>query len=408
MAVTHEWIDTTTGLEKFLAELKGAERIAIDTEFHRERTYFPQLALVQIAVGNRNVLIDPLAVDLAGLAKVINGGVSGGAVGGVSNDAPLTIMHACEQDLEMLHGACGTIPSRLFDTQIAAGFVGMSQPSLTALVGAFTRHHLSKGDRLANWLHRPLSKSQCQYAASDVAFLFEVTDRLFNDLKRYGRLQWALDECEQARKPPSPPIEPEHVWSRIKNTRHLRGESRAVACTVAAWRERTARAKNIPPRFVLSDLALLAIAQRRPTSAEDTKSLRGLQGQAIGKAGTEAVLKAVRQGLALNPADVPTPKAARSEPPDADLRAAVTLIGAWLDQQARTHRLERSLLASRSDVEQLLAGKTSSRLSHGWREELVGETLIDLLEGRAALAFDRGQGLSAEPRSQPRPDTGIK
>ncbi|HCB34751.1 MAG TPA: hypothetical protein DEP66_04090, partial [Acidimicrobiaceae bacterium] len=385
--IAYEWIDTAAALAGFAEHAAAADRIAVDTEFHRERTYWPQLALVQIAAGDRLALVDPTAVDLAPLAGVVSGGA-------------LTVMHAGEQDLEMLQQACGTIPARLFDTQIAAGFVGMSTPSLTSLLNRFTKHRLSKGDRLADWLHRPLTKAQLRYAASDVAHLFELTDRLTDDLGRRGRLQWALDECELSRRPPPPPIEPELAWSRLKQARRLQGEARTVACAVAAWRERTARSRDIPPRFVMSDLALLSVAQRAPRSVDDMKSLRGVQFGSKGGSGAEAVLEAVRHGLEMSPDDVPRPPASDVEQLDSDLRPAATLVGAWLDQLARRNDLDRALLATRRDVDMLLAGSADSRLSSGWRADLVGGTVDDLVAGRAALAFDPGHGLATVPLAE--------
>ena len=382
----YEWIDTTADFDSFLASLAGVERIGIDTEFHRESRYWPELALVQIAAGDRNVLIDPLAVDVSGLGAVIAGEV-------------VTIMHAGEQDIELLYRICGTIPSQLIDIQIVAGFVGLSTPSLSALVDRFTQEKISKGNRLANWLQRPLTGAQCQYAASDVAFLFEICDRLFAELEKSGRLQWALSECELARKPPPPPVEPMQAWYKIKAARQLRGQARVVACALAAWRERTARDKNIPPRFVLNELALVDIAQRRPTDENGLKSLRG-QGSSLGKSATKAVLEQVRRGLEMDPADVPLPQSKNNESLPADLRAAVSLVSAWLDELANSQQLDRSLLATRNDVERLLLGNDTSRLSQGWRADLVGPTVTDLVNGRAVIAFDRASGLSIEPRQK--------
>ncbi len=383
--ISYEWIDTASGFEGFLGSLNGVDRIGIDTEFHRERSYWPELALVQIAAGERNVLLDPLAVNVSALADLITG-------------TAVTVMHASDQDLEMLYNACGAIPSRLFDVQIAAGFNGMSTPSLSTLVANFTKHKISKGNRLTNWLQRPLSQAQCQYAASDVAFLFEITDRLLSDLAKSGRTQWALDECEQARKPPPPPQDPDLAWFKIKAARQLRGKARAAASTLAAWRELTARKKNLPPRFVLSDLALVAIAQRQPKTDDELKSLRGVQGS-LGKSHTKDVLEAVRCGAEMRPENVALPE--RIDRPElaGSLRSAVPLISAWLDGLAHSQHLDRTLLATRNDVELLLMGDEESRLAHGWRADLVGSTVTDLVAGRASIAFDKAKGLSVEPRS---------
>ncbi len=377
---TYEWIDTAAGFDKFLTFLAGVDRIAVDTEFHSERTYWPALALVQIAAGKRVVLIDPLKVDVSGLAKVITGDV-------------VTIMHASEADLEMLYNACGSIPKQLIDVQIMAGFAGMSTPSLSALAAAFTENRISKGDRLANWLKRPLTEAQCRYAANDVTFLFEITDRLIEKLRKNGRLKWALDECELARKKPPELIDPELAWFKVKPARQLRGQARAVVSQLAAWRELTARKRNIPPRFVLNDLAMVSIAQRSPKNAGDLKSVRGVQGQSLGKSNEASVLDTVRRGLAMQPADVRQPPSTGNQPLASNLRAAVGLVIAWLSNVAHREDLDPALLATRSDVELLLQGNNASRLMNGWRSELIGETVAELLAGRVGIAFDESKGL---------------
>ncbi len=378
----YEWIDTAAGFDKFLTSLTGVDRIAVDTEFHSERTYWPALALVQIAAGERIVLIDPLKIDVSGLAEVITGDM-------------VTVMHASEADLAMLYNACGAIPKQLVDVQIVAGFAGMSTPSLSSLVARFTENQISKGDRLTNWLKRPLTEAQCQYAANDVTFLFEITDRLFEKLRKNGRLKWALDECELARKEPPELIDPELAWFRIKPARQLRGQARAVVSQLAAWRELMARKQNIPPRFVVSDLAMVSIAQRSPKNTDDLKSVRGVQGQSLGKSNEAGVLDAVRRGLAMSPADVRTPELIDKQPLASNLRAAVSLITAWLSDVAYREHLDPTLLATRSDIELLLNDDNSSRLMTGWRSELIGETVTELLAGRAGIAFDKGKGLRA-------------
>ncbi len=164
-AVDHRWVDDEAGLAEVVTSLLTADRYAVDTEFHRERTYFPQLALVQIAWADDLVLIDPLALDLTPMAEVFAGD-------------GLAVMHAASQDIEVFAQAVGSVPSRLFDTQIAAGFLGYGTPSLTALVEGELGIRLPKGDRLTDWLRRPLDQRQEDYAASDVAHLLEVHTRL--------------------------------------------------------------------------------------------------------------------------------------------------------------------------------------------------------------------------------------
>ena len=384
-AVPHEWIDDQRRFDDFLAVAVSADRVAIDTEFHRERTYWPNVALVQIAVADHIALIDPVAVDLGGLARVLDG--------------PATVvMHAAGQDLEVFHRVCGASPRDLFDTQVAAGFVGLSTPSLSSLVERCTGVRLAKGDRLTDWFTRPLGDAQRTYAASDVAYLFDVHDALLNDLEELGRLEWALDECATVSAPGRPTMPPELAWTRIKEARHLSGRAKAVGATLAEWREIRARSEDIPPRFILSDLALVGVAQRAPRRAEDLRSVRGLDGRFLKDGGAAVILEQVEIGLAMDPKAVPAPPVDRNRNLEQDLRPAVTLVIAWIAQLARDVKLDPALLATRDDVIDFLVDTNQGRLSSGWRNELVGSPIRALVEGRAALAFEGKGRLVLETR----------
>ena len=184
------------------------------------------------------------------------------------------VAHAADQDLTILERACGRGPARLFDTQVAAAFVGLGSPSLAALADRVLSVRLGKGDRLTDWTRRPLSDEQRVYAAADVAHLLALHDRLVQRLEEAGRLTWALDECEERRVKVRTRPRPETAWWRIKGARQLRGRSRGVAQAVAAWRERTAAALDVPPRFVLSDLALAGVVHRPPRTRGAPRAAR--------------------------------------------------------------------------------------------------------------------------------------
>lgn len=377
------WIGDDASLAGVVGTLADEPVYAVDTEFHRERTYFPRVALVQLAWPGGIVLIDALAVDLTPLAKVLAG-------------PGTAVMHAAAQDLEVLQQECGAVPSALFDTQLAAGFVGMSTPSLGALVEQLLGVRLPKGDRLTDWLRRPLGDEQHAYAAADVAHLLELRERLVADLSASGRLDWALDECEAARTREYGPRPPEEAWLRIKEARALRGTARGVAQALAAWRERRAAALDQPVRFILPDLALVSIAQRPPRTVEQLKAVRGIEErQARGAVGRE-ILAAVEVGLS-----TPRDQLRETRPSDAgrELRPAVALVSAWVSQLARTLRLDTSLLATRADIEALLRGDTDARLLVGWRADLAGEPIRRLVAGDAAVSFDGRGGLVLERRS---------
>jgi ribonuclease D len=362
----------------------GADEYAIDTEFHRERTYFPQVALVQLAVGEELVLIDPLACDLKPLTRLLDGGGT-------------AILHAGTQDLEVLELATGTVPSRLFDTQIAAGFLGLPSASLASLLERELSVHLAKADRLTDWLRRPLTDEQLDYAAADVAHLRLLAHRLREKLEHKDRLGWVQDECERLRTRPRNRRVPEDAVLRLKEARRLKGNAARVAAALAGWRERRAISLDIPVRHVLSDLAVIAIAQQQPTTSEGLEQIRGVDRRHVRGEAAHEILSAVQLGLRLPPPAEPVLGRAPEIP--RELKPVVALVTSWVGQLARDHQIDPALLATRSDVEGLLAGDPDSRLLQGWRAELVGEPVRRLVAGEAALAFDGDGRLVLEQRS---------
>ena len=373
-------------MDELLAEIETAPVYGFDTEFHRERSYFPHLALVQLVWPGGVALVDPYRVDLTGLRRVLEG-------------PGLGVAHAAEQDLEVLELACGAKPRRLFDTQLAAGFLGLSAPSLTTLVEHLLGQRLAKGDRLTDWTRRPLSAEQRQYAASDAAHLLDLHRALVAELDRLGRLGWAEGECQIMLSRPSRRVEPDEAWWRLKEARQLRGQSRAVAQTVGAWRERRAAATDRPARFVLPDLAVVAIAQRPPTTVDELAGVRGLDGRRAKVAAEAGLFDAVRAGLELGDGALRQPP---SDQIERRLRPVATLAGAWLAQRATELRIDGPLLATRADLHALLRDSAESRLANGWRRTLVGEPLRQLLAGEGALAVGGHGELVLEARSHRR------
>lgn len=375
-------ITDLTDLEAAIDSALGSDRYAIDTEFHRERTYFPQVALVQLAWDDKVVLIDPLAVDLRPFSRLLDG-------------PGLCVMHAGVQDLEVLDLATGTGPSRLFDTQIAAGFLGISTGSLASLLDNFMGINLAKGDRLTDWLRRPLTDDQLVYAAGDVDNLLELTDIITTQLNERGRLSWAEEECELLRSRPHIRRPPEEAVSRIKEARSLKGKSSRIARAVAAWRERRAAELDIPVRQVLPDIAVVAVAQQAPTTEQALLELRGLDKRHTRNGAAQELLTAIQAGLQASPSESPP---TRLPELSKELRPVVTLVTSWVSQLSRDHKLDPALVATRADVETLLRNDDTGRLSRGWRADLVGEPVRQLVEGKAALAFDNGR-LVLETRS---------
>lgn len=385
------WVDDEAGLAAVIEAAAASDSYALDTEFHRERTYFAQLALLQIAWPGGIALVDPLATDIGPLREVL------------VQEVPC-LMHAATQDLAILDRACGVLPAQLVDTQIAAGFVGLGSPGLGALLQRRLGIHLPKADRLTDWLRRPVNDDAASYAAEDVAHLHQLWQSLHDELVERGRLQWALDECEQVRSRFGEPADPDQSWWRIKEARRLKGRGRCVAQAVAAWRERRAQETDKPVRHVLPDLAVVAIAERPPRNRNDLQQVRGLDGRHLRGGAASELLGAIETGMGLDEVELLVPE---RDGVDTTSRPAVTLASAWVSQIARDLDLDTSLLATRADIEGLVRGDGTSRLLSGWRDDVAGEPVRQLLSGQASLAFNGDGNLILEQRShQPVPVEG--
>jgi ribonuclease D len=381
----HRWIDDDAALAAVIDEVLAQPRYSIDTEFHRERTYFPALALVQLGWGRGDgdadgvgqiVLIDPLAVDVSAFRRLFESDVE-------------AVFHAAQQDLDVLTHAVGSVPRRFFDTQIAGGFVGYGTPSLVALLNGELSMNPPKGDRLTDWLRRPLSDAQRQYAAVDVAYLLDLHDRLLVQLDELGRRAWVTEACHELASRPVGAIDPTRAWTKLKDVRGLRSRPRAVAQSIAAWRERVAVERNVPVRQVLPDLAVLGIAQRQPSNTRELGQARGVDDRFTRGKIADQLLQAVAEGKAAEPPEA----LAGGDDLDRDLRPAVTLVSAWVSQVAKRERIDTAMLATRADLVEFLSADPDARLAHGWRNELLGEGIAKLIAGKAGLTFDRGNGL---------------
>jgi ribonuclease D len=374
--VTYSWVDSQSDFDALIDRLVVQPRYALDTEFHRERTYFPKLALMQFATSDETTLVDPLAVDLTALRRLF------------ASDA-LAVLHAAQQDLDVLTHACGAVPARMYDTQLASGFLGYSTPSLVSLLMSELKVSAAKGDRLTDWLRRPLSTEQLLYAAADVDHLLALQDRLDKQLAELGRSQWVAEACEELRRRPTSGTDPSQAWLRIKDVRMLKPRARGVARALCEWRERRAMSVDVPVRQILPDLAVLGIAQRQPKTTYDLVQARGVEERhSKGNLGKE-ILDAVADGQR-DDIHLPAPD---GEDLDRQLRPAVALVSAWVADLARKQRVDTTLLATRADLVALLRGDSDARLLQGWRAGLVGDGIQRLVQGRAGLTFDGRGGL---------------
>ncbi|MXW42336.1 MAG: ribonuclease D [Acidimicrobiia bacterium] len=370
-------------LTAVLADAASAKSYAIDTEFHRERTYHPRLGLVQVAWKDQLALIDPLAVSIAPLKDLLA-------------SKALAVLHAAEQDLEVFKHECHTLPKAIFDTQVAAGFIGYSSPSLATIHERLLGVKLAKQARLWDWFQRPLPQNMLEYAAADVARLLEIKNILCEDLRVRGRLSWAQEECALLLERANKARDAKNAWRKIKEVSRMEGQPQAVAKALACWREEHASKVNQPVRHVLSDLGVAVIAQRMPSSLKQLRNLRGVEPRNLRHGADEELLEVLDD---LRNSDLPTAPPVKPLKLPVELKPAVSLISSWVAQHAVELELNPALLASRNDIEDLIAGNPDCKAAKGWRAEILATPVQQLLGGAVAVALDPDGKLALEERS---------
>ncbi len=377
-------ITTTRQLAEACARMARHPFVTVDTEFLRESTYYPKLCVAQMASTDEAVVIDALAdgVDLAAFfALMADGNV-------------VKVFHAARQDIEICWHEAGIIPAPIVDTQVAAMVLGYGDSiSYDQLVQRITGDNLDKSHRFTDWTRRPLSEAQLAYAISDVTHLRDVYLKLSADLEKRGRNDWMRDEMEVLTSPDTYRFEPEHAWERLK-TRVRKPKELAVLIEVAAWREREAQARDVPRGRVLKDDVIGDIAIQAPTTIERLGGLRSLpRGFERSKWG-EAIVQAVKHGLARDPKGLPRLERPR---PAANGQATVELLKVLLRMTAERHGVAAKVIATVDDLDRIAADDAADVPAlHGWRRELFGEKALALKRGRLALSIERGRVVALE------------
>jgi ribonuclease D len=362
------------GLAEFCQRQHGADFIAVDTEFMRERTFWPILCLVQIAGPSEAAAIDTMAegIDLKPLLALMN------------DAATPKVFHAARQDLEIFFFLSGQVPHPVFDTQIAAMVCGFGDSvSYETLVKRLAGASLDKASRFTDWAHRPLTERQLKYALADVVHLRTVYERLQQKLTGNGRAAWFEEEMADLVDPGLYRTEPDLAWRRFR----LRGRADrrflAVLRAVAAWREAAAQQRDLPRGRIMRDEAVIEIATHVPRSIDQLARTRSLpKGVADGRLGQE-ILDAVASGLAdPNP---PPPAPAKPELPSG-LGPLVELFRVLLKQRCEDFEVAQKLVASADDLEAIAATDDAPvRALHGWRHEVFGHDALALKHGKLAL-----------------------
>jgi ribonuclease D len=372
-------ITTTYALAEACTRLANHPFVTIDTEFLRESTYFPVLCVIQMASSEEAVVVDALApgVDLEPFFQLM------------ANERVLKVFHAGRQDIEIVWHHAGLIPHPVFDTQVAAMVLGYGDSiSYEQLVQRITGDHLDKSHRFTDWSRRPLSQAQIAYAISDVTHLRDVYLALSADLERRQRTEWVNEEMEILISPETYRLDPESAWERLR-TRVRKPKELAVLIEVAAWREREARARDVPRGRVLKDEVIGDIAVQAPTTLEKLGALRSLPKGFERSRWGEAIIDAVGRGLARDPKTLPRIEKGRST---ANGTATVELLKVLLRMTAERHAVAAKVIATVEDLDRIAADDAADVAAlRGWRRELFGDNALALKHGQLALAIEHGR-----------------
>ncbi|MDH5183565.1 MAG: ribonuclease D [Gammaproteobacteria bacterium] len=373
--MSYQYIETQDALTELCAQLQDSPWLTLDTEFIREKTYYPQLCLIQIANTEHVACIDPLALDdLTPLLDLLY------------NPAITKVLHSARQDLEILQQLKGEPPTPIFDTQVAATLLGQGeQVGYGNLVKLILDVDLDKAHSRTDWSQRPLSSDQLDYAADDVRYLRDVYLQQRQKLEALGRLTWLDDDFAQLSDPAlySPPLG--EAWSKLKGLNRLKGVQLAMVQKLAQWREGLARERNLPKRWLLSDDLIIEVARQRPLSEDKLRRIRGMDDKIIQRYG-KMMLQLVEEARSL-PAEQ-WPQLQQRPRLSSHQEALVDILVGVVKLSAAQHQLSPNALASRKEIEQLLTGSPEAPLLHGWRYELCGQSLQSLLSGKQCITIE--------------------
>ena len=371
-----QYIDTNELLEAFLQSINGSKWVALDTEFIREKTYFPKLCLIQIATTDTLACIDPLAInDLSPLWQWL------------SNTDVVKVFHAAWQDLEIIYQLSGSVPPPVFDTQIAAAVLGIGdQMGYARLIETMLGLQLDKSQSRTDWAKRPLQAKQLDYAIDDVRYLREIYPKLTQQLQQQERSSWLAKSFQQLENPETYEPAPRSCWKRTKGVQLLKPKQLSVLRELAAWREERAIRKNLPRRWLLSDEILIDMARMKNLATEqDLRQIRNLPAEQIKRHGS-TWLELIAQGLSLPKEE--WPELPRRKKLNENLALTADLLIVVVNKIAREHNISPAMIANRSQIEKMLT-EGRNRLSEDWRGNLVNDVFSQILTGRSSIKIEK-------------------
>ena len=371
------YISTSDELSAFCERIGKERVIAVDTEFLRERTYYPKLCLVQVGTASEIGAIDPMLIkDLSPLASIF------------ADERVTKVFHACGQDLEVILDGMGVACTSVFDTQVAAAFLGMRQQvSYASLVEAYAGVRLPKAESLTDWSRRPLDPEQLTYAEDDVRYLPAIYESMIEQLVEKDRLSWVQPEIAEVCDPSHMHRDPRMAYLRLKRSSSLTRRQLAIAREVCAWREKTAASHDIPRKWVLSDEVVVEVCKRAPRTRDRLRKIRGTD--QLAEKDVRDLLEMVQVGEGVPASECPQQE--RHSHPSPELESVVDLMIALVRVVSEKSGIATQLIATRDDLVEFAQDRSKSRLASGWRYELAGRQLESLLEGSVGLTVRDGR-----------------
>ena len=372
--MTIQYINSPEQLDNLCQQISSQPWIALDTEFLREKTYYPKFCLLQIASPEWVDCVDPLAIsDLTPLFEAIY------------NPAIVKVLHACRQDLEIFYQITGKIPGPVFDTQIAAPLLGFQEnPGYAMLVSSFLNVNLNKAHTRTDWSERPLSADQIQYAADDVIYLCKIYTLMCAQLEKLGRSDWLTSDFELLYNPELYQLSPENAWLKIRGKNKLTGKQLSIMQALTEWRERTAQQENKPRSWLIQDELLLELAKLQPLTLAELAKIRNINERSVNRYGKVIceLIDAARQRP-----PKPMDEKDRSAKKTQQHEAVLDVLSAVVRIRAEENSLNPVILATRKDLEELLFGEEDCLLLQGWRYNMAGKELQGLLQGEYTLTI---------------------
>jgi ribonuclease D len=372
---TINYINTPEKLGAVCELIRGVSWLALDTEFLREKTYYPKFCLLQIATPDWVVCVDPIALpDLTELFEVIY------------NPAIVKVFHSCRQDLEIFYQLTGKLPTPIFDTQVAAPLLGFQDnPGYAMLVSSLLNINLSKAHTRADWSKRPLTEAQIEYAADDVIYLCRIYEIITKKLAELGRSDWLKHDFAELSNPNVYQIDPAKAWFKIKGKNKLTGKQLSIIQVITEWREKNAQREDRPKSWLLRDELLFDIAKLQPETVTELAAVRGINERIVQRYGKELC------GLvtaAKNQLPIPLLDHGRAAKKTQQQEAILDILTALVRIRAEENSLNPSILATRKDLEVLLFDDDDEcPLLHGWRYAMAGKELVGLLKGEFLLGI---------------------